>query len=81
MLILGNYKGNYDTATTTAIKSMGFDLNVTQSYFSYKYFLTESGQHLMLVPNKRRKRSKFMYIVYEQTPPPKNWYSIGIGIV
>ena len=33
MLILGNYKGNYDTATTTAIKSMGFDLNVTQSYF------------------------------------------------
>ena len=63
MLILGNYKGNYDTATTTAIKSMGFDLNVTQSYFSYKYFLTESGQHLMLVPNKRRKRSKFMYIV------------------
>ena len=28
MLILGNYKGNYDTATTTAIKSMGFDLNV-----------------------------------------------------
>ena len=49
MLILGNYKGNYDTATTTAIKSMGFDLNVTQSYFSYKYFLTESGQHLMLV--------------------------------
>ena len=63
MLILGNYKGNYDTATTTAIKSMGFDLNVTQSYFSYKYFLTESGQHLMLVPNKRRIRSKFMYIV------------------
>ena len=63
MLILGNYKGNYDTATTTAIKSMGFDLNVTQSNFSYKYFLTESGQHLMLVPNKRRKRSKFMYIV------------------
>ena len=28
MLILGNYKGNYDAATTTAIKSMGFDLNV-----------------------------------------------------
>ena len=57
--MLGNYKGNYDAATTTAIKSMGFDLNVTQSYFSYKYFLTESGQHLMLVPNKRRKRSEF----------------------
>ena len=79
MLILGNYKGNYDTATTTAIKSMGFDLNVTQSYFSYKYFLTESGQHLMLVPNKRRKRSKFMYIVLFSIT--YNWYSIGIGIV
>ena len=62
MLILGNYKGNYDTATTTAIKSMGFDLNVTQSYFSYKYFLTESGQHLMLVPNKRRKRSAELHL-------------------
>ena len=30
ILILGNYKDNYDTATTTANKSMGFDLSAIQ---------------------------------------------------
>ena len=33
MVILGNSKDNYDTATTTANKSMGFDLSTAQSYF------------------------------------------------
>ena len=36
MLILGNYKGNYDTATTTAIKSMGFDSDAIET-FSQSY--------------------------------------------
>ena len=29
MVILGSFKDNYDTATTTANKSMGFDLSAT----------------------------------------------------
>ena len=29
------YKDNYDTTTTAANKSMGFDLSVIQSYFCY----------------------------------------------
>ena len=31
MVILVNYKDNYDTATKPANKSMGFDLSATQS--------------------------------------------------
>ena len=31
MVILVNYKNNYDTETTKANKSMGFDLSATQS--------------------------------------------------
>ena len=32
MVIIGNYKDSYDTATTTVNKSMSFDLSATQSY-------------------------------------------------
>ena len=35
MVILGNFKGSYDTATTTANKSMGSDLSATQSCSSF----------------------------------------------
>ena len=31
MVIFVNFKDNYDTTTTTANKSMGFDLSVIQS--------------------------------------------------
>ena len=31
MVILGNFKDNYDTATTIENKSKGFDLSATQS--------------------------------------------------
>ena len=36
MVILVNYKDNYDTTTTTANKSMGFDLSAIQSCFRLK---------------------------------------------
>ena len=32
MVIFVNYKDNYDTTTTTANKSMGFDLSAIQSF-------------------------------------------------
>ena len=35
MVILGNSKYNYDTATTTANKSMGLDLSATQSCLAF----------------------------------------------
>ena len=31
MVILGNFKNNYDTGTKTAHKPMGFDIKATQS--------------------------------------------------
>ena len=36
MIILFNYKDNYDTTTTAANKSMGFDLSAIQSCLSPK---------------------------------------------
>ena len=38
MVILCNFKENYDTATTTANKSMGFDISTTQ-YYLFLIFL------------------------------------------
>ena len=39
MAILGNYKNNYDTETTTANNSMGFDPIAIQScYYLYKAY-------------------------------------------
>ena len=34
MVVLVDYKDNYDTATMTANKSMGFDLSAIQSCYS-----------------------------------------------
>ena len=44
MVILGNSKDNYNTATTNPNKSMGFDLSATQSCFSV--FLHNIGQNI-----------------------------------
>ena len=38
LVILGNLKDNYDTTTTTAIKSMGVCLSATQSCDLYSFF-------------------------------------------
>ena len=37
MVILVNYKDNYDTTTTTAKKSMGFDPSAKQSCFRINF--------------------------------------------
>ena len=41
MVIFVNYKDNYDTTTTTANNSMGFDLSALQSCFSSKTKATD----------------------------------------
>ena len=41
MAILGNYENNYDTETTTANNSMGFDPSAIQSCFLPKIFFDQ----------------------------------------
>ena len=52
MVIFVNYKDNYDTTTTTANKSIGFDLGVIQSYWgSYGYFRESSRGEISISSN------------------------------
>ena len=45
IVIFVNYKNNYDTTTTTANNSMGFDLSAIQSCLSCIFLLYKLGDN------------------------------------